>query len=529
MLRQIQKLTALQLCNLFGINEIRYTKDKKKKQNSFLLALAWILLIGMLIFYIAMLSTGLCILGMPDIIPTYLYMITSLVILFFSFFKAGSVIFQMKNYDMMISLPISQTVIVVSRFFSMYAANLFLSFLVMIPGTIVYGINEHPGFSFYFIILFGTLILPLLPMALSTAAGALITGIGSRMKHKNLATAAITLIFALVIMITSMFFGSHAENLTPEMLESFANRMTEQIRHIYPPAVWFGTAAVNNNFLMFFKLFSVSVFIFALMVVFVQRHFMNICHALNTTTAKNNYKMHDLSTSSVLSSLCRKEIKRYFASSAYMSNTIMGYILMLIMPVSLFFVSTEQLELSIGYPGIISKSFPLFLGLIASIMPVTACSISMEGKNWWLMQTLPIKTKTILDSKLLTNLIIACPFYLATVVLSCMNMKPSAPDLLWLILIPAVYILFSSTTGLAVNMKFPVMTWENEVRVVKQSASVMITMLVSFLVSLPPIILLLAVKSISKNVIMGVTAVILMVLTAVIYCSNNKKAILQIN
>ena len=43
MLKQIQKLTALQLCNLFGINEVRYTKDKKKKDNFILLTLAWIL------------------------------------------------------------------------------------------------------------------------------------------------------------------------------------------------------------------------------------------------------------------------------------------------------------------------------------------------------------------------------------------------------------------------------------------------------------------------------------------------------
>ena len=29
--RQIRVLTGIQLCNLFGINEIRYTRDKKKK------------------------------------------------------------------------------------------------------------------------------------------------------------------------------------------------------------------------------------------------------------------------------------------------------------------------------------------------------------------------------------------------------------------------------------------------------------------------------------------------------------------
>ena len=31
MIRQIKLLTKLQICNLFGINEVRFTKDKKKK------------------------------------------------------------------------------------------------------------------------------------------------------------------------------------------------------------------------------------------------------------------------------------------------------------------------------------------------------------------------------------------------------------------------------------------------------------------------------------------------------------------
>ena len=33
MIRQIKLLTGVSLCNLFGVNEFRYTKDKKKKSN----------------------------------------------------------------------------------------------------------------------------------------------------------------------------------------------------------------------------------------------------------------------------------------------------------------------------------------------------------------------------------------------------------------------------------------------------------------------------------------------------------------
>lgn len=103
MLRQIHKLTAIQLCNLFGFNEFRHTKDSKKKDRFMLLVLAWLVVIALIVVYVAMLSIGLAKMGMSEIIPIYLYMITSLVILVFSFFKAGSVIFQMKSFEILIA------------------------------------------------------------------------------------------------------------------------------------------------------------------------------------------------------------------------------------------------------------------------------------------------------------------------------------------------------------------------------------------------------------------------------------------
>ena len=92
MLRQIHKLTAIQLCNLFGFNEFRHTKDSKKKDRFMLLVLAWLVVIALIVVYVAMLSIGLAKMGMSEIIPIYLYMITSLVILVFSFFKAKNLL-----------------------------------------------------------------------------------------------------------------------------------------------------------------------------------------------------------------------------------------------------------------------------------------------------------------------------------------------------------------------------------------------------------------------------------------------------
>ena len=90
MIRQILMLCRLQLANLFGINEFRFTKDKTKKARFIGLGAVWIMLILMLVGYVTAFSYGLAGMGMTELIPMYLYAVASLLILVFSFFKAGN-------------------------------------------------------------------------------------------------------------------------------------------------------------------------------------------------------------------------------------------------------------------------------------------------------------------------------------------------------------------------------------------------------------------------------------------------------
>lgn len=72
---------------------------------------------------------------------------------------------------------------------------------------------------------------------------------------------------------------------------------------------------------------------------------------------------------------------------------------------------------------------------------------------------------------MLVNLTVASPFYLVTQILLTASVHPTGLNLLWMWLVPACYLAFSSVLGITVNLLFPNFKWENEVRVVKQSAS----------------------------------------------------------
>lgn len=526
MLKQIRQLAGIQLINLFGINEVRHTKDKKKRARFAGTAVCWGMLLLMVAGYVVALSAGLAFIGLAEIVPMYLFAISSMIMLFFTFFKASSIIFQMNSYELLISLPVTKTAIVVSRFLTMYVTNFMLACLVMLPGTIVYGVMEQPGISFYVYSVLGTVLLPLLPLSIATALGAGITAISARMRNKSLVSAGLTILLVVVLMIASMAFSGEAEQIDMETLKNMASVLGGQIGKMYPPAVWFSDAAVGGIISSFLLLAGSSLLVFALLIAVLQKYFSSICAALAATSAKNNYKMQRLSASSLLAALWKRELKRYFASSIYVSNTVIGYILMLIMAVVLLFVGTEKIDAVLMLPGIVTKALPFVLSLMAVIAPSTSCAVSMEGKQWWIAQTLPVRGRDIWNAKLLVNLTIAAPFYLLTVILAVIAVKPTFMEGVWIVVIPAVYILFSSVAGLAANLAMPVFQWENETNVVKQGASVLVTMLVGFAGVIVPAVCLVAVQNVPEDVICLLTIVLLLVLTAGMYVKNCKKTVL---
>ena len=156
------------------------------------------------------------------------------------------------------------------------------------------------------------------------------------------------------------------------------------------------------------------------------------------------------------------------------------------------------------------------------MMPTTCSSISLEGKQWWIVKSLPIQTKDLFDSKILLNLSLIAPAYVIAELVLIFALKPVALELIWLLFIPVLMICFSSVFGITMNIKFPLFQWENEVAVVKQSASAFFGGIVGFLLVLLCMVPVLAVPAeYSMWVKLGVCSIV-GVMTVVLYRTNNK-------
>lgn len=471
MLSQTKVLARTELCNIFGLNVLRFSKDKRAKRRAVLLAVTGILVVLIMMLYVGGLSYGLCLLSLCDIVPAYLIMISGLLIFFFGIFKAGGVMFKKEGYDILSSLPVSQSAIVISRFWRLYAENLLITLGVLLPGLGVYIWFVRPGLAFVPLCLLGLVVSPVLPTVGAIFVGALITAIASRMRYKSLVMSGLSILAVIAVFIGISGLSGEAGEISPEMLTEVSGVVSAMLGKVYPPAVWLGNAMVQTDFGELVPCLLLSAGVMAAVVILISSCFHKICRGLYGTLAKHNYQMGDLKRDSVLKALVKRELKGYFSSGVYVTNTILGPVMGTLFSGAVLLTGIDRITELFPFPIDIAGYVPFVAAGIFTLMNTTCVSVSMEGKYWWIVNSLPLDAKAILDAKLLMNLILILPFYLVSEVMLAIALRPDPASQVWLLLIPAVIILFSCVFGLTVNLHIPVFTWESETAVVKQSAS----------------------------------------------------------
>ena len=117
----------------------------------------------------------------------------------------------------------------------------------------------------------------------------------------------------------------------------------------------------------------------------------------------------------------------------------------------------------------------------------------------------------------MANLAVALPFYVISTIFACLSVEYNPVEYIYIILIPAVYILFIAVVGITINLLFPVLNWDNEVRVVKQSASTFICMIIGALSALIPIAFIILLGESAVNQIRLLTLIVISSATFIIY------------
>lgn len=509
----IWRLTKVQLISSFGLNKAMHTRDVKEKGKMLLLSFG--ILIGIIMMaaasfgYSFMIATSLEQIGRPELLLAIMMAVTSLIGFFTTIYKASGVLFSSKDYDLVMSLPIKTSHVVASRVVQLYVLNLLFSLMVMIPAGTVYAIKVNPGALYYLYFILTLLFIPLVPIIAATIIGALISFISSRFKGSRIISLILT--FAVVIVIV---FGSGQLNRSdPQLLADISTQLADQIFNLYPLTVMYVDAVCSYQIGSLFLFIALSVISFMLFSFVLGTQYKAIHTGLSTSYSSNKYQMKSLEVSSPFHTLYKKELRRYFSSTLYILNTSIGMIMLLVMAVALLFVSAEQLGQFIEIPELsnyLNRLAPLVVSVFVTLSCTTSSSISLEGNNIWILKSSPVSRVTILLSKIAVNLTVTVPIVVVCGVLLMISLGTGWMESLLLVVIPVLYACLTAMIGVIANLKLPKLEWTNEVTVIKQSASVLVSMLIGFITLLIPFGLTLLLSDLNGNlVLLGIGLILL--------------------
>lgn len=508
-------LLKMQLYNLFGINRILHSHSKKEKQRSMALGGIFILVIGLMIAYSTIISISLASMGAVNVLPTISTLVCSLITLILTFLKSSGVLIGLRDYDMVMSLPVKNLEVVLSRLTMIYLTNLLISVIVVLPSVVIFGINSEVGSSGNTMFLLSFLILPVIPMIISLGLGVLISVISSQSKHKNVFSLVLSTLIILFIIAAS----TRAQNMNADEILNIGILFSNMANKLYPPAALISKAIEQQNWLYFLAFAGISVLI-GIIFVAVVAHFYQKMNTATFNHSAARYEEKVLKVSSPFRAMYKREFDRYFSCTIYALNSTIGMVLLLVMALLLLFISPETLAQQSGITGLsqmLRRVLPLVIAVFITMTSTASASLSLEGKNRWIMCSVPVRAIDIFNSKIAVNLTVICPFALISAVLLGFKMGVSMPQTVLLCIVPAVYACFISVLGMYMNVKFPKYDWPSEYYAIKGGAiSVLATMGIGMLSSLVPLFICIAFQNIS-SLVMVVTSILLLAFSFILY------------
>lgn len=522
-------LLKVQLINQYKLNNLVSKQNSKEKSRVIMMAIIFIILGGVLMLYSFGLGFGLGMLGAANIIPGYAVMITGIITLFFTMIKSNGVIFGYRDYDMLMSLPVKTGTIITSKFLSMYVMNTLFTTLVMLPMGIAYCVFEKPSVLFYFLWLIGMLTSSLVPTTIATVAGAVIIAISSRFKHTTAVATILSFVLLLGFMGGSMRLGNQdVENIDVNQLANLGKLFSEQINKIYPLS-WLYTKGVVEMSLYHFTLYLViSLGWYYLFVKAISIQYKKLNTSLMTYQAKSNYKLRELKVQPPIYALYKKEMKRFFSSTLYVLNVGFGVVMMIATAIACFIMGPEKLAEFMQVEGMVSmfnKIIPFALSVMLTMTCTTSVSLSLEGKNLWILKSSPIQDITIFHSKILVNLTLLLPTAILSSLLIATRFPMDVISFLLLLIVPIAYSVFTSVWGMYINIKMPNYEWVSETAVIKQGMASMIGMLGGAVFAAIPIGIILIFNQIDYRISQSVCMVLIIGFTMLLYHKVRKSKI----
>ena len=462
------------------------SKNKNGRSNKFLLFFVAFCFMFSIWSYANMLFEKLAPMHLQFIVLSIFIFLTSILTIVQGIYKSGPLIFNCKDDQLLLSLPIQRRTVLFIRIFKFYVFELLFDTLFVVPLAVAY-IRWADSFDWtFFLTSFVMLImLPIIPIIISCIIGAISSGITSRFQHKNFVQISLSMLFLLIM----FYFYSHVDDAF-NYLVKHANSVYDLITKLYYPAGVYVRLVSDFQFFDLLLFVLVHVLAFTIAIFLLSKVYFRINSRLKQVTNHKKAKLGELKirSRSVFHSFIRKEFSTFFNIPVFIINAGFGLVLFLVAVFSIAFrfdgvlsVLTDPNGMQMSKDFIISR-MPVFIFLLiaatAYMTSITNSLISLEGKCISILKSLPVSTKTILMSKIYSSLLLTTPVLFIGDMVLFIRFRVSVVEAVLLLILSILVPLVSHFVGILVNLRYPKLDAENSTEVVKQSMSSFLSVMI---------------------------------------------------
>lgn len=479
MLKTLIKKQLLEINRAFFVNGKTGVMKSKKSIVGYIVFFVAMILILSAFFFVACMA--LCVqFAQTDYRWIYFTVTGGAAILFGVFgsvFNTFATLYSAKDNDLLLSMPIPVKFILVSRLFGVYIMGALYSGVFFLPAMIAYYVFGSPTILGVIGSIAVFAIITVFVLILSCILGYVVAKINQKLKNKSFFTVLISIMFIAIYYVVFAMSEQIINGLVAN-----GEAIASGIKLYAYPFYIMGKAA-DGDILSIVVSAAVMGAVFALVYFILNKSFLKIATSSTATAKAKSVGDKDYKVKSLKKTLLCKEFKRFTSDANYMLNCGIGLLFEVVIGVVALIFSddlsllmkelAESINLSVG---VVVAGIVLFASNTTSI---TAVSVSLEGKSYWLTRSLPVPTVDILNAKVKVQDILT----VSTAVVACLCVgiasKIGVTETVFATAVVVPSIMFFSRLGLLLNLKFPNLKYTNEIIVIKQSMSIFLAILIS--------------------------------------------------
>lgn len=479
---KLLKIDLLQSFSLNKLNKKHNTTNYKPIVSLILTLVCGFFLFAVVMFYMFMMGEAL---KTVDSVKSILYIgivCGTYFCFMYSFFKSSGYLYEIKDFELLMALPIKTKYIVSSKLITLLLIN-YLSFgLFYVPSAITYIILCKTSIIVILEAIIVFLTGPLLILAVCGFVSFVLNILLRKFKFKNYLMSILYVLLFITVFVFYMIFVSNMSSSDDTDISQIVNLILDastKLKSIYPFAEWV-VKAFEGNYLYLLLYVVVMVVPFILLVWFVSKTFLTCNMNAKSVSFKSTYKLSNQKQPSKIKALLKRETKRFFSSTNIMLNLGMGPLMSTILVVMNVVVNSYN---SIDeFKEISSILIVMLAGFSFGMMPSTSSSINLEGKTFWILKSSPVKTNQILFSKSLFYVLLCLPFAIINTGLYVFSFGFNIFNVILLLVDQILMASIFAFEGLFVNILSPKLDWDNEVKAIKQTGAPIISMLFGFII-----------------------------------------------